>query len=250
MSDHEPATIHWSDAKHLALSALHYKSHLATPFATTRPMRVGTCVHRFVLGGTFPTIVSSRRGKAWDDLKREQPDVAREAVTQDEVDDAEVMAAAVLSHPLGREYLVGEHEVPLEWELAGRRFATRGVRHGDLKTVRSVRPERLRANIRDMLYHAQIEWVRQGLEATGHTFTDQPFLLCVEGPPAYDVVVVELTKEDLIDGAKMIHAWMSRLEQAESSGEWTGYSQSPIKLDLPRQIDLSGLDDEDDEAAQ
>ncbi len=246
--------LHYSDAKWLACSALHYKAHLAAPFEPTRAMRVGTIVHRLVLGGPFPDIVEARRGAAWAAFKAEHPVRAREAVTQQEVDDAAPMADAVLAHPLAREYLAGaEYEVPLSWTIAGRRFRTRGVdilqrgrRHGDLKTCRSVRPEKLRWTIRDMLYHAQVRWVADGLAAEGFTFTEAPFLLCVEGPPAYDVVVVELTPADLEEGGKLIHTWLSRLDQAEQSGEWTGYSQAPIKLELPQALDLEGLEVEAD----
>lgn len=254
--DVEP--LHFSTAKHLAKSAKHYLAHLNNPTPPSRAMRVGTLVHRMVLGGPFPDVVDARRGKDWKTFVEAYPERAREAVTQEEIDDARPMADAVLAHHIAREYLAGaEFEVPLSWTIAGRRFSTRGVdilqrgrRHGDLKTCRSVRPELLRWTIRDMLYHAQVQWIADGLAAEGHTFTEAPFLLCVEGPPAYDVVVVELTEGDLVEGRKMIHQWLSRLDQAEQSGEWTGYAEAAIKLDLPQALDLSGLETEKEEEAE
>ena len=249
---------HFSSIKWLCESALSYKRHLAAPRTTTAAMRRGTIVHRLVLGGPMPDIVESRSKRdcpEWARLLAEHPDRAREAVTEKEIEEARPYADAVLAHPVAREYLAGaEYEVPLEWEAFGRRCRTRGVdilarghRHGDLKPVRSVRPERIRSDITGRNYHAQVRWIDIGLRARGHTFTAPPFLLCVEGPPVYDIVVVELHPADLVEGDKALHAWMERLSQAESSGEWPGYVTAPIRLEAQRRVDLSGVEEEDEE---
>jgi hypothetical protein len=245
---------HWSDVKWLAKSAKHYAANLEEPVDPTRGMRRGTIVHRGVLGGPPLEVFDgkARRGAAWDDFVRRSAN-PREIVLASEVEEAEPYIAAVKACPVAKEYLVGaETEVPLAWSVGRRRCSTRGVdilqrgvRHGDLKTVQSCRPEELKWIVRKFLYHAQIEWIATGLAATGHTFTHPPFLLCVEGPPAYDVVVVELTRKDLEAGAKMIHSWWERLDQAESSGEWTGYATAPVRLELG-----DGFADEDDETPE
>ncbi len=248
---------HWSDVKWLAKSAKHYAANLNEPIAPTRGMRRGTIVHRAILGGPALEIFDgkSRRGAAWDAFAARSR-CPREIVLTSEVEEAEPYIDAVRCDPVAREYLAGvETEVPLSWTVGSRRCSTRGVdilrrgvRHGDLKTVQSCRPEELKWIVRKFLYHAQLEWIAQGLAATGHAFTHPPFLLCVEGPPAYDVVVVELTPKDLLAGAKMIHSWWERLDQAESSGEWTGYATAPVRLELGDGYEIE--EDEDDETSE
>ena len=60
-------------------------------------------------------------------------------------------------------------------------------------------------------------------------------------------MVVELHPADLVEGDKALHAWMERLSQAESSGEWPGYVTAPIRLEAQRRVDLSGVEEEDEE---
>jgi hypothetical protein len=210
----------YSALKSMSESPRAYRARVSAPHAPTRAMRIGTGVHRLVLGGDMPTAPG-------------------ESLTPSEMAHAESIAAAVMAHPLAMEYLRGaRYEVPLEWTLSGVECRTLGIdilhpdRHGDLKVL-GVSPGRFIRHCESMLYHAQIAWYDMALDAIGYApRTRPPFLLCVQSRIPYDVVVLELEPETLERGRQHCMAWIEQYKGCRASDTWPGYSQCPIPWSL------------------
>lgn len=250
--------LHYSTAKAMARSALHFKEEANTSRIATPAMREGTLGHRIVLGGTIaPVYQGKRQGKAWTDFEAEHVAKgvkASEILTTAEFERAQEVANTVKDHPLVREYLEGAWtERPLTWRANGIACETLGVdilsprRHGDLKFVPSVEPRKLQRHCEDMLYHAQIGWYDIGLDAIKYDpRPERPFLLCCEKSPPYDVVVLHLTPATLERGRQMCHSWLEQIKVCMESNSWPGHSQAPIDWELwkPDSFEFEGDDDE------
>jgi len=83
-----------------------------------------------------------------------------------------------------------------------------------------------------MHYPAQVAWYRRGARANGidpKTLS----LICVESTPPHPVVVLRLPENVLEMGDRLCTLWLERLRVCEESGQFPGYAQSPIDLELP-----------------
>ena len=167
--------LHFSTAKAMAQSPAHFAYQATTKREATGPMRIGTAVHRLVLGGRLSPVFDGRRaGKEWIAFAAEHEDPS-EILSTSEFARAQHIAAACSKHPTVAAYLDGAwFERPLAWEVNGVACETLGIdilspaRHGDFKTVPSVAEKRVLRHCEDMLYHAQIAWYDIGLDAVGY----------------------------------------------------------------------------------
>lgn len=254
--------LHYSTAKAMARSPLHFHAEAHAHRIATPAMREGTMGHRIVLGGTMPPIYHGKRqGKAWDDFEAEavaKGIKASEIATSAEFERAQDVANTVKDHPLVREYLEGAWtERPLTWQVNGIACETLGVdilstrRHGDLKFVPSVEPRKLQRHCEEMLYHAQIAWYDIGLDAVKYDpRPERPFLLCCEKSSPYDVVVLHLTPATLERGRQMCHSWLEQIKVCVESTAWPGYSAAPIDWELwkPDSFEFEGDGESEEEA--
>lgn len=235
--------VSFSHLKHMARSPAHYRCAVEQPREPTRAMRVGTVVHRLVLGERPGHLVKrfegeARRGKEWLAFVEANP--GAELVTAPEWAEAEDIAAAVMSDPVATALLQGTAtEAALEWEDAGTECGTSGVDFigrgllGDLKITTNVEPEKWQRHALNMLWHAQVVWYRNGARANGRDVSRGLFLLGVENTPPFVVTALELSEPVIELAEKTIALWLEKLRVCEENDFWPGYVQSPVPMVLP-----------------
>jgi hypothetical protein len=213
----------------------------------TYAMERGTAVHA-MLFGTRKVVGyhegKKRAGKEWEAFQLEHAE--KEILTAKEYAKAVRMAEAVSDNPLAMDILYGDravHEKTIDWQLLGRSCAgTPDVRApgyiAELKTSVSAQPERFRWQVLRMHYHAALAWYMQGVALSGLGQPQAAFIVAVESSPPHPVTVHRLTPRTLDIGARLVRLWMERLVGCEASGEWPGYAQSILELDLGDEEDV------------
>lgn len=241
--------LRFSSLKHIARSPAHYQYKLRTRFQPTAGMRLGTLVHREVLGVGFddeedtPSVIynGDRKGNAWKAFAAEHADA--EIFTASELEKAKPIAAAVLASDMAAPWLQGEREKLIRWERDGRPWQGRLDVAGqgfvaDLKTTTDASPRTFLRNATRMLYHAQMACY---CDAHG---VNEAVLIAVEVAPPYVVQVYRLTSDMLDEGRKAVRAMLETLAVCEASGVWPGYGLAPMDFDRPDW--MVGEADEDD----
>ena len=250
----DPRTIpvHHSTLKRMALSPAHYLHAATHPSEQTRPMRVGSLVHALVLGGKYARWPGDRRAKGYAEFEAAADGYL--VVTASEYDDAAPVAEAVLASKVAAPWLRGRTEVPLEWTIAGRKCATRGIdilgesHIGELKTTHVAAPHRFTWEAKRMAYHAQLAWYRDAvcempLAHWGPHGMCQPtprdlVIIAVETSPPHPVVAYRLTPRAVDMGQRCNALWLEQLRVCEESGEWPGYVQDVVDLDVEEEVEL------------
>jgi len=252
----EDGTFHWSQVKKIDDSGRQYLHAVNTPFEPTPAMVLGTLVHFLVLGGRpgakeLVRYDGTRQGNAWKEFALANADA--EILTAKEWSAGEVIAEAVKSDPVARDFLEGARfEVPLTWDEGGLAFSTSGVdiiqdahkRFGDLKTTSTTALETLMRQCFKMGYHGQLALYRRACRAHGIDVSNGAFLLCVETRAPYEVVVLE-PSADLLDlGDRMVSLHIEKLRTYRESNQWPGRAQSPVVWAVPSWMQAD--DDEED----
>lgn len=217
------------------------------------------------------------RGKAWeeardearehgqivvssDDVERAQDAARMQAdriaagrytlpiVTTAEYDRARECADAVHAHPFAHELLSGETEIPLRWELCGRRCAgqidaykSRALT--ELKTIACAEPTWLTRQVFRMAYHAQLGWYAEGVEQNARP-VDHMYIVSVETQRPYAITIGRLTERAIEDGQRLVRSWMERLAVCEETDTWPAYCQSVIDIDVAQDVELIYPEDE------
>lgn len=245
--------VRFSNLKHMALSPAHYRHATDTPFVASKAMRLGTLTHRLLLGG--PIVMfdgASRRGKAWDAfVSGHDPE---NVFLPSERAVADAMTSSVRRSEMAMSWLDGAHEKRIDWTFAGRAcrstpdVANRDRRFVcDVKTARTAEPGRFVREALSRAYHAQLGFYG---EALGLGVDDAHVIVAVESSPPYPVTVLQLTPRAVEAGRKLCRLWMERVIACEAAGEWPGYSQSIVDMDVPDELDLDfgGTEEEEDES--
>ena len=267
--------LHFSTLKHIAESPLHFRHVLEHGVPVTAPMRIGTGVHRIVLGPqaghdvvTWP---DRRAGKAWEAFEAKHKALGNDILSKGEWAKAEEIAKAVEADERARSLIheVGaRHEVPLRWEIDGVPFATRGIDlvHGgeavqfegpnrivggiaDLKSAKTANPRHFPREALRMHYHVQLALYEEGARQNGIDTSDGVRLIAAESKAPYPVQVYRLTPAALELGRKILAIWIETLKACAQANHWPAYSDAEIDLDAPPEaVELDfGDDDEDDE---
>ncbi len=252
---HADGTVHLSDLKRFALSPAHYRDSVLHPRETTRQMRIGTLVDMLLLTDRVPVVYAGeRRGNAWKAFREKFP--GEEIFTESEHDDARAIAATVRRDPLAIEYLGLDDpdrrtQVPLKWETNGVPRSTRGIdvitrgKLVDLKVTNSAHPDRFAWHARRQLWHAQLADYADACEQNGIAFPNGVFLVGVEATPPHCVTVLRMGESALTEGRKCIALWIEQFKACAASGEWPGYVQSPVDLDVEIDPEIVVGDEED-----
>lgn len=231
--------IRFSDLKRMGQSPAHY-AYAASE--STRSTEVGSAADILVLGGTvlaYPG--ATRRGKEWE-AWRDAQDPAALIVTKSELADAQGIAKAVHNHPEAMRLLDGVLRETMTWTLNGRACRgtpdARGANHlADLKTSETSDPRRFPWKVRDWSYHGQMAWYQDGAEAAGYSRPESVYLIAVEQKPPHVVTLFRLSENVLDLGRRLCSLWFNQLMACEASGQFPGYSQSVVELDLPEADD-------------
>jgi hypothetical protein len=233
--------MHWSDLKQLAKSPAHYAYAIDHPRKQTRAMRVGSCLDAIVFPGVRDFVVyeGDRRGKAWDTFAERHATV--EIFTASEHEDALGAARAVLESAEAAPYLVGQHQPVVQWEYEGVPCAAgiEGERGGfdvlndpahlaDLKGTMTSEPDAFARHSFSMMWHAQLAFYTYGAP-----HVRERVLIAVEQEPPHVVSVFRLTPALLLAGQKTVRLLIERYKACVASGQWPGYVQSAVDLDVP-----------------
>ncbi len=220
----------------------------------TLSMRLGTGGHALLFGtpevviyrgGEFrpegakkPKAYSSvRSGAMWDAFEVEH--AGRVILNETEHAKASAMARAVQVHPDADRILFSpgtQHEVLVEWLYGGRRCTGRldslGLAAiGDLKCMADVSPQRFPYVARKLGYAAQLAWYSDGVELAG--MDPRPsYLVAVESSPPFNVVVYEMTPEDIDFGRAQYESWFAKLLECEATDSWPGYADGILPLNV------------------
>lgn len=242
------APVRFSNLKHIARSPAHYKASLSGR-PDSASLRLGRIVDTVILGGP-PVVVfeGTRRGKAWDQFQEAHPD--DEIVTETEWEAAQPVIAAVRRHERAMSLLTsGTPKKRIWWNWLGRACSgepdVQGQYLVDLKTTRCAEPGRFTKQAMWLSYHAQLAWYRNGLLLSGAEPPAQVYIVAVETSDPFPVTVLRLTERAIEQGERLCRLWMERLIACEMSGDWPGYVQSVVDLDVPDELELTFGDDEE-----
>jgi len=226
--------LHFSTLKHMARSPAHYREACLTPFEATAAMRLGTLVHKIVLGGDYIIFPGERRGKDWDEFRYQNQ--TKDIFTYSELVRAKSAALAVANDPVAAKWLVGKHEQSMTWHTLG--YPCKGTLDVlgedfvcDLKTTSNTEPTVLTHHARKLWYHAQLAWYLGGARANGHQVR-KAALVCVEMEAPHPVTVVRVQPRSLRQGLDVIRSWIERLDACVATNTWPGYVDSEIDLDV------------------
>lgn len=222
-----PAEYHWQ------------RTHPKEP---TRSMVLGTLAHAIVLEGETRHLACrdgrTKEGKA-DKARVEAEGLVK--VTQDEADQIEGMANAVLAHELAVAILSeGAPEQAVVWvdESTGitcRGFIDwlRGNAIVDLKSTTDASPAGFGKQAANLGYDIQSWMYRAAIRQL--TGDDLPFLhICVESHAPYLVAVHQLPPEADERGERLTAQALGTYARCIETGEWPGFSDQIIDTPWPR----------------
>ena len=229
------------------------------PIEATANMRLGTLVHYHLLGGSAAPLIYRGKGtraaaeyKAWA-AKYEGEELFTAAEDNEAIEIATAVRTAPHNRHLYEKYIVGgEYEIPLEWEMLGFQFATRGVdilqrvegRLTDYKTVMSSRQRKLRYLAADRNYAEQLVCYGEALAQNG--FEAQSFHnVCTHTKPPYITRVITHSPAAIECAKKVLVGWAETLRKCLDTGEWPGsgaYEQDEFTLE-GGPIAVTGIDD-------
>lgn len=241
--------VRFSNLKHFAKSAAHYRHAIEHERADTAAFKLGRLVHFLVLGGNYVVYQGERRGHSWTEFEGAHDGV--EIFTRSEADKARPIADAVLSHPAAARLLEGEHERELTWTRNGRDCAGRlDVLHPDrvvdLKTASDAHPERFQRGGLRLGYHAQLAWYLHGVDGC---IRREGYTVVVETVAPHVVTILRLTERALEMGDRLNRLWLEQLLVCEASDYWPGYVEGIVPFDVPDMDELSLTIDGEEYAA-
>jgi len=209
----------------------------------TTAIERGSAFHSVVLetGRVLAYPGKVRRGKEWDAFEAEH--IGSEILTTTEYDKVMRMAESVRNHPTAMDLLTGVRETMLEWRLYDQQCrATPDVRNEsrvvELKSCACAEPLRFTGQALRMAYHAQLAWYMDAVVASKAGSPKDAYIVAVESAPPYPVTVLRLTDRAIEAGRGLYHLWLERFFGSERSGEWPGYVQSVVDLDVPDEVEL------------
>lgn len=250
--------IRFSHLKAFGRSAAHGRlARKGTGDETSAAMERGTAVHALLFGTR--TVIGyeegkQRRGKDWEAFQARNPKA--EILTAGDYERAARMAEAVCASKLAMSVLAGSQEKTRLFRYMNRDCratpdACTSSYVTELKTCATSQPERFNWQGRKMAYHAQLAWYQDALELAGESRPSDAFIVAVEGPPAFNVTVMQLTPRALEEGRKMYRSWFEKLIGCEEANAFPGYAQSIVPFDVPEdepELTFAG-DDVEEEAA-
>lgn len=251
------SAMHFSTLKSIAESPQHFRHALVNPLKPTKAMRIGTIVHRLILGPQADhdvvTFEGTRNGKIWDLFKKAH---AGDTIVSDkEWEEAEEIADAAKRTDAIKRALDGSRfEVPLRWENSGVPCSTRGIdivtagkrKIADLKTAISVNPKKFLRHAERMFYQVQLAHYEDGARENGIDTSGGVELVAIESKPPFAVQVFVLPPDVLDWGRRQLALWIARLKSCADEDFWPAYSQSPVRWEVPAYAIEDDEDDEDD----
>lgn len=243
LSVHDP--VHFTNLKRMSDSPAHYLASLEQPGDKTAFL-IGRLTHFLVLGGDYEYAVfegKTRAGKVWEAF--EAANCGRDIFKMAEVEQAQRIADVVKADPVAAPYLVGEHELEVEWEFLGRKCSSRIDALNDyvvdLKTTTCAKPTTFRYDVDRYAYAAQLAFYREAARVGLGRATQGGVIVAVEKELPHAVTVCRLSPALLEDGMKLCRLWMERLLLCEARNEWPSYVQHVVDYDVRPTLEVPSL---------
>jgi hypothetical protein len=245
--DPRTVPVRFSQLRAFARSPLHFLHAVQGYDSDSLARKLGRGAHALVLGQPVVEWAEKsatgrarpRNGKDYDAFVAANP--GAEILSSKEYAQATGMAEAIRRHDRASEIIYTEGtllEHALTWtHPLGRLCSSHidvyrpDVLVADLKCVRDASLDRFGRVAIWSHYHAQLAFYVAASEAVGHPVTDA-YIVAVENVAPYPVTVRPLTARALDAGRVQCEVWMQQLLVCEQSGEWPGYAQSDVALDL------------------
>lgn len=255
-----PEPVRFSRLKLMAKSAAHFAEGYG---AETGPMRKGTGLHAYLLGGEKSVAVytgGARNAKfaKWQAFQAANP--GKHILIPSELEKVAGMRKSVEQHARASWLLDGIQERRIHWTDAGR--ACMGTPDNvlpkggkkilvELKTSETSHPEHFVYKCRRYAWHAQCAWYKRGVEECGEYgagAVDEVYIIAVESSAPYPVTVFRLDQESLEAGAKMCRLWLEQLLVCEKNNHFPAYAESDVLLsvvDSAPDLDFTGVPDDE-----
>lgn len=254
---HADGFVHISDLKWMAKSPYHYRYACEGPRKeASDEMRVGALFDSMVFPGhRRPYVVyeGRRYGKKWDAF--EDLHANDDIYTVSEYERAKGAADELLKGPTGeaaRPYLIGQHQLVMQWEAFGVQFASgiEGERGGidvlgddhafiaDTKLTNCTEPLQFARHARKQLWPQQLVCYAEALVKKPRELV----LIGVESTPPHVVTVLTLTPAMIDRAYQSLVLWTEKLRACDASGRWPGYSDAVCECD----VDPWEREDDDD----
>lgn len=243
-NDNALEPVRHSRLKKMALSAAHYAAGFGEE---TSPMRKGSALHAYMLGGEKNVAVytgGARNPKfaKWQAFQAQHP--GKHIVIPSELEKVAGMRASLEKHARASWLLDGVQERRIHWTDNGRPcMGTPDCvipKEGriilvELKTTVTSHPERFVWQCRKLAYHAQVAWYARGLELCGEYGplpVTEHYIVAVESTAPHPVTVFRVGQESLEAGAKMNRLWLEQLLVCEARNHFPGYTESDVTLNV------------------
>jgi hypothetical protein len=233
--------VRFSRLKLMAKSAAHYAAGFG---GETGPMRKGSALHAYLLGGSEKVVVfrdgiRNKKSQKWIDFQLEHQ--GKHILIPSELAVVEGMRRSVEKHQRAMDLLDdGVQETRITWDLGGRACAGTpdvvkpmkdGKRLVELKSCDTSAPDLFKVKGRRMGYPAQVAWYGDGLERClqykpGKVV--ETYVVAVESTAPYPVTVFHLGSI-LAVGRKQYRIWFEALRNCEQSNEFPAYAQTDVE---------------------
>jgi len=101
----------------------------------------------------------------------------------------------------------------------------------DIKTTRDASEEAFARDLYKYGYHIQAAFYLIAANAVG--INAQTFgIIAVEKEPPFELMVYELEGEIIDEGIRELRFLMAKYHEAELTGDWQGYPQTPVRINL------------------
>lgn len=227
----------------MAKSAKAFRASITTPFESTAAMRIGTIVHKLLLGGRSLTVYEAeRRGNAWKEFKAANP--GKEIVTVKEVARAQVIADEVLKDARVTSRLAGK---TLEQSIAGKLCGVdvAGTPDAydadtiiDVKTTADASIGGFQWQAKRMAYPIQLVWYADMLRSAGLADVKTHLLIAIETKAPFDVTIHELEPITIITARRQYTRWLEQVIECERTGVWPGYAAEVQPLTMVEEVNL------------
>ncbi len=243
-NDNDTEPVRFSRLKLMAKSAAHFAEGYGPE---TGPMRKGTALHAYLLGGEKNVAVYTGGArnpnfKAWKAFQAAHE--GKHILIPSELEKVAGMRRSLERHDRAMWLLDGIQERRIYWTDAGRRcmgtpdnvLPKGGKKIGvELKSCESSHPELFRWKCRRYAWHAQCAWYRRGIELCGEYGpgpVDEFYIVAVESTAPYPVTVFRLDEESLDAGDKMTRLWLEQLKVCEATDHFPAYAESDVLLSV------------------
>jgi len=249
----DPASVpmRFSTLKLIQQSPLHYWFACQRAYEETLSMRLGSGAHAILFGTPYVVWSGRRQSKAWDAFEAEH--AGETILTQSEYQKAWDMAEAIRSHPIAKRLLFTDTvlEKRIDWEWQGRAFrstpdAASRTTCVDLKCLRSAEPDKVKWQSNNMGYHVQAAVYKRALNSTGLHHIKDNYLVVVENKQPHPVTVLRFTETALESGDRIAAGWLEQAMACEAAGNYPGYTQTIVDLELPMTDFIFDDDDEEE----